>query len=585
MSKLSVQFVFWLAVLFFSVTANAAPKLYFFTSDYCGPCQEMHPIVDNLKRDGAQVIEINTDTSRGQAEAQRWGVRSLPSFKVVDGKLLWSHVGKVDEGTLRSHLQMDTPSVPSAPADGPSWNFTPRMPHHRAAVRVDGGSGVYVELDGGLYGILTAAHVDDDRVIWYDGTTTELSSLERTGDKYNNDVSIFLLPGPKEGITPLRIAKSDPQIGDTVEVMGYGGPTRTLRHYTGRVIESQYQNEMCLDCCVAAGDSGGAVLNDKKEVVSVVSAGDGRTWENKEARAHSMMLVPRCTPVRDFIARVVLKFGGDASPYRGLRKLPDGPYDDWYPQPDNSEPGTFPPKPDDVLPPEPDVYEPPTVDVPDVIFGSEEWRKLQEEISQQDIANKRHQEELERKLLDAQKQSQQQIDKSVEESNKTLLDKLRGLEDVVKGRIVDKVPDTVGESVGWAKWIGPMLGVNSALATAGLSAAIWLGVRGAKRIRDNRKANEQPVFTPIAEPATVRRENPAPEARTVNRPRVVSTESPPPPQHVVNTNHFVQYETDSHREAYDWASREYVKKLGQNGTTHIQVLNSLIQQYLNAKES
>src|SRR5690606_37839312 len=112
-------------------------------------------------------------------------------------------------------------------------------------------------------------------------------------------------------IQPLRMTDKYPLVGDTVEVCGFGGPRGELRHYRGRIVPSRLDTSMQLDCMVAAGDSGGPVLNTKGEVITVVSAGTTDEWNNGEARAHSDMVVPKWTPVRNFLDRVVAKLRQD----------------------------------------------------------------------------------------------------------------------------------------------------------------------------------------------------------------------------------------------------------------------------------
>lgn len=68
----------------------------------------------------------------------------------------------------------------------------------------------------------------------------------------------------------------------------------------------------------------------------------------------------------------------------------------------------------------------------------------------------------------------------------------------------------------------------------------------------------------------------------VERPVVVETESPPQPGRVEQTNHYVHIENDSHKEAWNWASAQWVKKWpGSEG--QIQALNHLINQYIEKK--
>ena len=54
-----------------------------FHAEWCGPCRQMHPAVDQLSRQGYPVRKINIDQS--PELAKRYGVEAVPTFVVVDG--------------------------------------------------------------------------------------------------------------------------------------------------------------------------------------------------------------------------------------------------------------------------------------------------------------------------------------------------------------------------------------------------------------------------------------------------------------------------------------------------------------------
>jgi hypothetical protein len=66
-------------------------------------------------------------------------------------------------------------------------------------------------------------------------------------------------------------------------------------------------------------------------------------------------------------------------------------------------------------------------------------------------------------------------------------------------------------------------------------------------------------------------------------PVVVATDNPPQPARVVETNHYVPLEVDTHRKAWNWASKEYTRKFpGSEGM--VAALAHMMSQYDEKKE-
>lgn len=159
------------------------------------------------------------------------------------------------------------------------WTWTPKAEHHAAACIVkagdSGGSGTYVEFsDGGktMRGVISAKHVTDGGPI-----VCIFGSQSLTGtacyDKFGSDVSWITLSAEPKGIKPIPFGDV-PKVGDTVEIMGYGGPGDEFRHFAGKLIRTG--NSLDADCPVTHGDSGGGWLVNGK-LVGVMSAGMGGT--------------------------------------------------------------------------------------------------------------------------------------------------------------------------------------------------------------------------------------------------------------------------------------------------------------------
>lgn len=92
-----------------------------FTATWCGPCQQMNPVVSRLKRQGYPVRKVDVDRERHLAE--QFNVTKMPTFiLVVDGKERMRTVGMQSEGQLRRMLGQ----IPRDPKPSVTRNPDPR---------------------------------------------------------------------------------------------------------------------------------------------------------------------------------------------------------------------------------------------------------------------------------------------------------------------------------------------------------------------------------------------------------------------------------------------------------------------------
>jgi len=82
------------------------PTLVDFWAPWCGPCQVMGPIIEELAKeigDKAKVGKLNVDENSDTAS--KYGIMSIPSLKIFkDGKVAKEFVGVQAKEVLRSEL-------------------------------------------------------------------------------------------------------------------------------------------------------------------------------------------------------------------------------------------------------------------------------------------------------------------------------------------------------------------------------------------------------------------------------------------------------------------------------------------------
>lgn len=89
------------------VLQSEQPILVDFWAPWCGPCQAMGPILDELSGEvegKAKVGKLNVDENPDTAS--KYGIMSIPTMKIFKGgEIVKEFVGVQDKDTLKSELE------------------------------------------------------------------------------------------------------------------------------------------------------------------------------------------------------------------------------------------------------------------------------------------------------------------------------------------------------------------------------------------------------------------------------------------------------------------------------------------------
>lgn len=85
------------------ILTNPQSELLEFSAKWCGPCQQIAPIVDRLHRQGYPIRKVDIDEQRDLA--RRFGIQSIPAFVlVVNGRIVEQAAGVQSEQRIMQML-------------------------------------------------------------------------------------------------------------------------------------------------------------------------------------------------------------------------------------------------------------------------------------------------------------------------------------------------------------------------------------------------------------------------------------------------------------------------------------------------
>ena len=92
---------------FGNLTDSEIPVLIDFFATWCGPCQTLAPILEDVKKDmGEKVKIIKVDVDKNQTLAQKFQVRGVPTLMLFkDGKQVWRQSGVLTRADLKKVIQ------------------------------------------------------------------------------------------------------------------------------------------------------------------------------------------------------------------------------------------------------------------------------------------------------------------------------------------------------------------------------------------------------------------------------------------------------------------------------------------------
>ena len=92
---------------FAELLKSPEPVLVDFSAEWCGPCKQLKPILEQLKAkigNSAKIIKIDVDKNRTLAD--KFQIRSVPTMILFkDGKSVWRQSGVIQASVLEGIIK------------------------------------------------------------------------------------------------------------------------------------------------------------------------------------------------------------------------------------------------------------------------------------------------------------------------------------------------------------------------------------------------------------------------------------------------------------------------------------------------
>lgn len=87
------------------INGNQLTLVDFFAT-WCGPCKQMHPVLEQLKAsEGENLRIIKLDVDKNEALASAYRIQSIPTLMLFrNGELLWRQSGAMSLADLKALL-------------------------------------------------------------------------------------------------------------------------------------------------------------------------------------------------------------------------------------------------------------------------------------------------------------------------------------------------------------------------------------------------------------------------------------------------------------------------------------------------